>query len=406
MTRSLRRVQQKRAGAVGTQGAHRRNGDRLLSSKINHDSATRMSRKVPMPEDGGNFSREDNIKLFELHATLGCHWKQISENFEGLSDNHIKNIFFAQIRKSLRKARKICGKHSSPSTINGLKPKVLSNFLSKEVLIEDELWGKGEPFPWAPTNPVRTRDFVLYFTFVRPAEVQAMRNARASAIVERIFQLLETMNTQYLEARETEPGAKLGQPMTESQLFRFRSTQMLGREFWQTLRSAEKELHAPSGQEKLAECFRTLGQAALAVAEVVSRSAEFRRDAAQIFAAGEEQTQDGLTSAKVAEELPAEIVSLRPPDRRSTLNPRQTAFPGFFVPDERASRLESSFGRRTSRLQEMDDIFPQHFDPNSPAGENAEKAATRDSRLSLERSSLMRDTRHTIGLGNNLFGGW
>lgn len=359
-----------------------------------------------MPEDGGNFSREDNLKLFELHASLGCHWKQISENFEGLSDNHIKNIFFAQIRKSLRKGRKICGKHSSPSTINGLKPKVLSNFLSKEVLIEDEIWEKGEPFPWAPTNPVRTRDFVLYFTFVRPAEVQAMRSPRASAIVERIFQLLETMNSQYLEAREAEPGAKLGQPMTESQLFRFRSTQMLGREFWQTLRSAEKELQAPSGQEKLVECFRTLSQTAMAVAEIVARSTEFRKDAAQISAAGEEPTYDEFTSAKVVEELPAEIVNLRHTDRRSTLNPRQTAFPGFFVPDERTSRLESSFGRRTSRLPEMDDLFPQAYDPNSPAGENAEKAATRDSRLSLERSSLMRDTRYTIGLGNNLFGGW
>lgn len=53
----------------------------------------------------------DNKKLFELHAKMGNHWKEIAHYYPGRSDNSIKNNFFSLIRKSLRNACKIIGNY-------------------------------------------------------------------------------------------------------------------------------------------------------------------------------------------------------------------------------------------------------------------------------------------------------
>lgn len=83
------------------------------------------------------WSCEDNMKLFELHKSLGSKWKEISEQFIRRTDNGIKNQFFSIIRKSLRKACKYCGLLINPSTINTIKPKILSQFVNNEFRIED-----------------------------------------------------------------------------------------------------------------------------------------------------------------------------------------------------------------------------------------------------------------------------
>ena len=80
---------------------------------------------------------EDNMKLFELHKNMGSKWKEISGQFDRRTDNGIKNQFFSIIRKSLRKACKYCGLLINPSTINTIKPKILSQFVNNEFRVED-----------------------------------------------------------------------------------------------------------------------------------------------------------------------------------------------------------------------------------------------------------------------------
>jgi hypothetical protein len=42
-------------------------------------------------------------RLFELHKLHGSTWKTISKEFEGRTDNFLKNQFFSLIRRSLRR---------------------------------------------------------------------------------------------------------------------------------------------------------------------------------------------------------------------------------------------------------------------------------------------------------------
>jgi myb proto-oncogene protein len=48
----------------------------------------------------------ESKKLFEFHKKHGSHWKNISVNFPGRTDNFLKNQFFSLIRRSLRRISK------------------------------------------------------------------------------------------------------------------------------------------------------------------------------------------------------------------------------------------------------------------------------------------------------------
>ena len=52
------------------------------------------------------WTEENSKKLFELHTKYGSHWKEISQHFDGRTDNSVKNQFFALVRKSLRRISK------------------------------------------------------------------------------------------------------------------------------------------------------------------------------------------------------------------------------------------------------------------------------------------------------------
>ena len=110
------------------------------------------------------WSLEDNKLLFNLHKTYKSHWKRIAEHFVGRTDNSIKNQFFSMVRKALRKACKILGNVSNTNTINKIKPKVLSNYLSLDYDIP--LKGKGQ-------NSVKVcfNEFVQQFAFTKYHEL-------------------------------------------------------------------------------------------------------------------------------------------------------------------------------------------------------------------------------------------
>ena len=49
---------------------------------------------------------EESRKLFKLHRKHGSHWKNISFEFPGRTDNFLKNQFFSLIRRALRRVCK------------------------------------------------------------------------------------------------------------------------------------------------------------------------------------------------------------------------------------------------------------------------------------------------------------
>ena len=97
---------------------------------------------------------DENIKLLRLYKIKQNHWKEISSELIGRTDNAAKNQFFALMRKGLRKACRTIGFTSNTVKINGLKPKVLLDFfqLERGFLVNGEL------------TLVNVADFIEHYT--------------------------------------------------------------------------------------------------------------------------------------------------------------------------------------------------------------------------------------------------
>lgn len=129
------------------------------------------------------WSNEENRLLFDMHKKFGSKWKQIAACFTQRTDNGIKNQFFSIIRKSLRKACKYCSLPINPSTINTIKPKILSQFVNSghdQNSIEQKSQEKDDLIQKHPNNEqtapldhtnLTINDVVKKFAFCKPVEV-------------------------------------------------------------------------------------------------------------------------------------------------------------------------------------------------------------------------------------------
>ena len=108
---------------------------------------------------------DENKKLFKLHLEIGNKWKNISSHFEGRTDNTIKNNFFSLIRKSLRTACKVLGNIGNTEMINKIKPKVLSEYIVQELIVDFEEFNKTNPDDKEQPENVEIKLMSLYKNF-------------------------------------------------------------------------------------------------------------------------------------------------------------------------------------------------------------------------------------------------
>lgn len=83
----------------------------------------------------------DVEKLFDMYSIKGNKWKRISREFDGRSDNNVKNQFFSVVRRSLRTMIRIIHMETlapTTNTINQIKPKNLIDFLAKKIVLQDD----------------------------------------------------------------------------------------------------------------------------------------------------------------------------------------------------------------------------------------------------------------------------
>ena len=146
------------------------------------------------------WTEENNKLLFDLHKKIGNKWKEIAESFSGRTDNCIKNQFFSLIRKSLRNARKILGKVSNTISVNKIKPKVLSDFLKKKVVLNfpKELLGKNEN----EEQVIYIHEFVTSFVFNNLHQVLTQIKQRDIFIVKNCMDFLRETNKNYLKKKK------------------------------------------------------------------------------------------------------------------------------------------------------------------------------------------------------------
>ena len=344
-----------------------------------------------------SISREDNVKLFELHMAIGCHWKQISEYFPNRSDNQVKNVFFAQVRKSLRKARRFSSKASLPDPICQIKPKVLSNFLLKDILLPEHLWIDRIDVPWLETNPVSVRQFILFFAFAKGLELMSSKDARLTPIIDFILASLEMMNSSYCEVKEmdfTIPSQSVipTSELLEGQSRRTKALGGLGSEFGQLIQRIQKEVQGGSTKDGLLLSFKLLAQNVSQITNQLSQVTNFEHEAQEFL-----KSFGSARPSVVADEaiLPPGLTSLTPAARDSNfqkLNERSSNpapnfddLMSFIRPDELYSRAPTRFEELGHSIYVTDDTRNQMSDEPEITG------LFRDSRASVERASLARD---------------
>lgn len=139
---------------------------------------------------------EDSKNLFILHKKFKNRWKNIAENFAGRTDNSIKNQFFSVVRKALRKACKVLGNISNTSTINKIKPKVLSSYLSMD--FEINISGNSQNH-----LKVSLSDFVQKFAFTKYTELVRYITSDDLLIIEKCIDFLSKLNESYMIKKNT-----------------------------------------------------------------------------------------------------------------------------------------------------------------------------------------------------------
>ena len=139
---------------------------------------------------------EEARLLFALHSEVGPKWKLISRSFPSRTDNNIKNQFFAHVRKSLRRAKKLVPNPSEFDSLGGVKPLVLSLFINKEFRLDAlESVRMPDELTWL-RNPLRAADFVGFFAFARHSAIVS-HNSLLSAAACELLRLLQDFNSDY-----------------------------------------------------------------------------------------------------------------------------------------------------------------------------------------------------------------
>lgn len=149
-----------------------------------------------------SLNSEDHVKLLDLHSKYGNSWKTIAKNFEGRSDNGIKNQFFAMIRKSLRKARKSLKQNYNTTHVNEIKPKMLSKFLTLSLNVPKDVQHYDKNFPWSAKNPVSISEFLRFFLTGKFSQIEPLITNKMSNLIDYILQQLENVNDEYVKARK------------------------------------------------------------------------------------------------------------------------------------------------------------------------------------------------------------
>ncbi|KAL2242631.1 myb-related protein Myb4-like [Sesamum indicum] len=100
----------------------------------------------------GNFSKEEEETIINLHEMLGNRWSEIAASLPGRTDNEIKNVWHSCLKKRLKDDNNSCQDDKELSTSENPKsdPKVLEN--SNSSTSEQAVSSPQGPKVWTNSN--------------------------------------------------------------------------------------------------------------------------------------------------------------------------------------------------------------------------------------------------------------
>ena len=146
-------------------------------------------------------SREELKRLFSFHEKFGSKWKKISSHFEGRTDGNLKNQFFAQVRKSLRRARKFLPPEFV-GIMSSVKPRILSKILAEKIEVPElPVQKQSRKNSWLE-SPFEVRNFITFFTFSKQSEIEKIEPESLSLVTTKVFTRLTEMNESYCQRKK------------------------------------------------------------------------------------------------------------------------------------------------------------------------------------------------------------
>lgn len=169
---------------------------RMGHAKTSKQIKTRWTKNLAPELKREKWSSTELETLFAVYTDIGNKWCKIAESFDGRTDNCVKNQFFSCIRKALRFVMKASGQKmvsSCTKAVNDLKPKVLSQFIEKTIVVK----GDGSE----PEYDVKVIDVVK--AVLCENQNFAVPNSRLlnREVLESCVRILETLNGDYVHSK-------------------------------------------------------------------------------------------------------------------------------------------------------------------------------------------------------------
>ena len=138
-------------------------------------------------------------RLFDLHRKIGNKWKDLAVQFEGRSDNSVKNQFFCMVRKGIRNCLKFYNFQFEYRFVKEVKPRVLANFFLMKLKIFVPKGVNGEDI--GSFKNIWVSEFIEKYFFIEEFK-DFENNEYEEFIIRKIFEQLLEKNLEYNEVKK------------------------------------------------------------------------------------------------------------------------------------------------------------------------------------------------------------
>jgi len=142
--------------------------------------------------------KTDILKLFLLFDAKNNRWQEIAAQFDGRTDNCIKNQLFSSVRKGLRSIVKELGLEtgfSYTAMINQIKPKILANFLLQKISIKTSISSD-------EIKEATASDLIKTYVFKSKQIYEADPIYERKEVMQAFLQILINMNNEYVHNKK------------------------------------------------------------------------------------------------------------------------------------------------------------------------------------------------------------